>query len=461
MYRACVVVVMAAAACDSSGGAAPIEAVPTSLQVVLSAPSVEVGQTVTATATALDQNGAPIALPKIDWTTSRSPVATVDAQGTVTAVAPGNVSVIATSGALAAMAALTVTPGPLTACRLPGPTLGVGLGFPRVAGRLRSTGDVHIAVLFVDFSDAIATRTPDAVFSILSPEAEQFYEAVSYEHMHLVLDPHLVWLRMSKPTSGYPWNPLTFATQKAVLQEALDLAGPTLDVSATDAILVITNPDSIAFPNGPAFTANPGDGVVAGGKRFDNAATSGADLLHWGARWLSHEFGHTMSLVDLYDYGVPSNPEIFHFVGEFSMMGNISGAGPEYLAWERWVLGWLDDNDVVCAPRGHTTATLTPVEVAGGTKLVVVPTGATTAVAVESRHALGYDSELPSSGVLVYFIDTSIASGRGTVKILPIADGDLSKLSAPLGVAQSLTYAGVTVTFTAQDASGDQIDVTY
>ena len=116
---------------------------------------------------------------------------------------------------------------------------------------------------------------------------------------------------------------------------------------------------------------------------------------------------------------------------------------------------------MVCAGQGHTSATLSPVEVAGGTKLVVVPTGATTAVVVESRHPAGYDTALPGSGVLVYFLDSSRASGTGVVKVLPIDDSDLHKQAAPLGVSESLSYAGVTVTFTAQDAAGDHVDVTY
>src|ERR1700755_1542078 len=99
---------------------------------------------------------------------------------------------------------------PAAACQLPGTQDGVRLGFPRIANRAPTTGDVHIKVLFVDFSDAVATQTPQQVMGILSPGAEQFYAAVSAGRMHLIFDPVYTWLRMSKPTSGYPWNPLTF-----------------------------------------------------------------------------------------------------------------------------------------------------------------------------------------------------------------------------------------------------------
>jgi M6 family metalloprotease-like protein len=439
----------------------PAGPVPTTLQVSLSASSVDAGRTVTATATALDQHGAPIALPALTWSTSHPEIATVDAQGGVIAAGPGDVAIVATSGNLTATAPLTVAAAALGACRLPGPQFGVGLGFPRINGRARSTGDVRVTVLFVDFSDAVATRTPESVFSIISPGAEQYYDAVSYGRMHLSFDPHFAWLHMSKPTNEYSWDALTFDLHKAYIQEAVDLAGPGLDVSASESILVVANPDATGIPFGPTLVANPGDGVVAGGKRFDNAVTSGHDLLFWGSYWFNHEFGHAMSLVDLYDFAVPTNPEQFHFVGDFSMMGNIAGLGREYLGWERWLLGWVADDQVLCAEKGHTAAMLTPVEAAGGKKLVVVPTGATTAVVVENRRNAGYDSALPNQGLLVYFIDTSIDTGNGVVKVLPVADSDLRKLTAPLAVGQSLTFAQVTVAFTSHDAAGDRVDVMY
>ena len=346
-----------------------------------------------------------------------------------------------------------------SACRLPGTQLGVRLGFPRIPNRAPTTGDVHIKVLFTDFSDAVATRPPQQVMGILSPGAEQFYAAVSAGRMHLIFDPVYTWLRMSKPITGYPWSPLTFDGQKAYLQEAIGLAG-TLDASAIDAVIVISNPDATAFAYGPAFTANAGDGYTVGTKKFDNGATSGHDLLGWGPGWFNHEFGHAMGLVDLYELGV-ANPQTFHFTGDFSMMGNILGKAPEYLGWERWLLGWIDDADVVCTKPGQTAATLTPIETAGGSKIAVIPTGATTALVVESRRATGYDHALDHEGLLVYSIDTSVSTGAGVIQVQPINAADDSKTSALLSVGASLTLGNVTITHVSQDTDGDHLTISY
>jgi M6 family metalloprotease-like protein len=455
-------VVMTAAlglACGGTGSDAP-PTTPTrtltSISVSLPSTVLQVGQSTTATAGGLDQTGATMALGAVTWSSGSDNVATVNASGVVTGRGAGQTTITATSGGKSGTAPVTVVAGDaLAACRLPSSFTGVGLGFPRSANRLRTVGDVRATVLFTDFSDAPAARTPQSAFGVISPAAENYYTAVSYGKMNLILQPNFVWLRMSKPSTGYGWSGLTFAAHKAYIQEAINLAGSSVNYSASDAIVVISNPDAGALTNGPAFVPNPGDGVTAGGKLLESGATSGRDLLGWGAFWLNHEMGHTMGLPDLYAFSNPAH----RFVGMYSLMGLISGPAREYFAWERWYVGWLTDDQVICAPAGTTTATLTPVERSGGTKMVVVPTGTRTAIVVESRRIEGYDSGF-AAGLLVYVIDASIASGNGVVKVLPINEADSNKSGVTLGVGASLTFGGVTVTFVSQDGSGDRVRVT-
>jgi M6 family metalloprotease-like protein len=356
-------------------------------------------------------------------------------------------------------APLTPTPpvlAPLADCRLPARFTGTGLGLPRVANRLKAIGDVRVAVVFVDFSDAIATQTPQHVFSILSPVSENYYRAVSYGRMNLILEPSFAWRRMSKPTTAYGWSSLTFAAHRAYIQEALDLATGA-DFSQSDGFLIVSNPLAGALTNGPAFVASSGSGVTAGGKTLLNGATSGRDLTAWGGYWANHELGHALGLPDLYAYSGASH----RFVGGFSLMGLISGHSRELFGWERWLLGWIDDAQVSCAAVGTNEFLITPVERTGGAKIVVVPTGATTAVVVESRRAEGYDTNGSfTPGVLVYFIDTSIASGAGVLKVLPINDGDTNKGSVTVQPGGSLTFSGVTVTVVSRDANGDRVRIT-
>ncbi|MCB9738710.1 MAG: hypothetical protein H6747_05535 [Deltaproteobacteria bacterium] len=66
---------------------------------------------------------------------------------------------------------------------------------------MRSTGAVRAKVLFVDFPDAEAVKTPQQLADLLAPTVHDFFDAVSYGAMDLQLAFHLTWLRMSQGSS--------------------------------------------------------------------------------------------------------------------------------------------------------------------------------------------------------------------------------------------------------------------
>jgi trimeric autotransporter adhesin len=99
------------ASCESES---PVtQAVLTAIHVTIAAPSVQVAQTTTATAGGLDQHGAPSALSNVIWSSTNTQVATVSAAGQITAVAPGQAEITATSGAISGRATLTVVAIPV------------------------------------------------------------------------------------------------------------------------------------------------------------------------------------------------------------------------------------------------------------------------------------------------------------------------------------------------------------
>lgn len=346
----------------------------------------------------------------------------------------------------------------VAACKLPARFNGVALGFPRIAGRLKAVGDVRIAMVFTDFSDAPATRTPQEVFGLISPSAENYIRSVSYGRMNVIFEPSYVWRRMSKTSNMYGWSALTYELHRSYIQEALNLAvSSSVNFIPADGISIISNPDAGALMNGPALTADFRNGVVANGKTFSNVTTSGRDLLGWGGGyWFAHETGHNLGLPDLYAFSGAGH----RFVGGFSLMGLISGHAREFFGWERWQLGWLDDAQVTCTATGTSEVVLSPIERTGGMKMIVVPTGTTSAVVVESRRAEGFDTNGTwTPGVVVYFVDTSIGSGQGVLRVIPINDTDNSKSTAALTAGASVNHSGVTVTFVSQDTDGDRVRV--
>lgn len=345
---------------------------------------------------------------------------------------------------------------PISSCKPPSTGGGTSLGFPRISHRLKASGDVRLTVLFVDFPDLVSDRTTASMLSLISPESESYFRAVSYGAMNLIYQPHNTWLRMSKSASAYGWNALTYDLHRAYIQEAINLAGSGVDYSKTDGIVVLSPPiASSPLTNGPALVAGAGAGVSAGGRVFANAITSGRDVLGWGPYWANHELGHNLGLQDLYANTTPGH----RYVGSFSLMGLISGPAREFFAWERWTLGWVGDSQVACFGSGTHQATLVPIERAGGTKLVAVPITSTATVVAESRRVEGYDTSSVTPGILVYVVDTARPLQTGPIRVLPLNDNDERKLSAALTVGQSLSYEGVTVTFVGPDSEGDVVRV--
>ncbi len=197
------------------------------------------------------------------------------------------------------------------------------------------------------------------------------------------------------------------------------------------------------------------NGINVDSKFMNNAFTSGKALEWWAKGLLfAHEFGHNLGLIDLYAY----NGIQHRFVGDYSLMGLISGIAPELLGWERWTLGWLDDNQIVCQGNvGNGSVNLTPIETAGGVKLLTIPIDTKSTIVVESRRKLGYDKNLVKEGPLVYLVDASIATGNGAVKVLPINETDIKKHQATMSVGQTITYQGITITYTSRSNDGDVI----
>lgn len=357
----------------------------------------------------------------------------------------------------------TPTPRPsptapaVAACQTPG-WGHLSLGFPRSQHRLPSLGRVRVQVLFADFEDAPATRSPQEVLALLSPQAEAFFNSQSYGRFDLELLPHFTWLRLSQPSAYYGETITAYAPHLAFLQEAVDLADAVVDFSQVDAVVLLANPDALAIPFGPTYTGFLDSGLQADGVIIPNGITSGRDLLYWGYLWLNHEMGHSLGLPDLYAYD--RQDDIFPHTGGYSVMGNIYGHAPELTAMERWQLGWLDDDQVFCLAGGATQEVLlTPIEQAGGLKALLVPLPEQRLLVVESRRAIGYDEYLPEPGALVYIVDAKLPSGYGPIVVLPQDAEDYALFSATLQRGETLQAEGYWIEVLESAATYDRVRV--
>lgn len=333
----------------------------------------------------------------------------------------------------------------------------IALGFPKIEGLAPSIGTLNMTVLFVDFDDVPASTPTDSVFSIINPIAAEFYNEISYGRLELNLKAHHKWLRLSQPSAHYGEGIYEFEPHRNFIQEAVNLADSKVDFSETDVVLVMSNPEAEAIALGPVFKSLDTDyQIKTAEKSISVGITSGYDLNHWGGLWLAHETGHTFGLPDLYLF---EGENTLSSVGTFGIMGTSAGNAPGYFAFERWVLGWLDDNQVLCHEIGEVVVEIEAIEKSGGTKALIVPIDSTSALLVESRRKIGFDKKT-REGALVYLVNTSLPGGSGPIQVRPGFESEFQFLQdAPLVKGESYTYKNISVEVLESDASRDKIKV--
>ena len=313
----------------------------------------------------------------------------------------------------------------------------VSIGKPLSSGRAPSTGVVNYVVLFVDFPALASTRTTRSLASVISPKSEREFAVESYGKLQMKYTFHHKWLRMPNPASDYTFT--TFEGQREYVQDAIKLADSAVDFSKADGVLVLTDPSNDAFAYGPAFTAQAGFGIMADGKEIRNGATNGSDLTYWGSRWANHEIGHNFGLPDLYAYqGIESH----RFVGDFSFMGLINGKAPSLFAYEKWVLNWIRNGQVICEPELGKVHTISSLQRKSGKKLILVPLGGSRQLAIEYRTASNLDRMLGRPGLVVYVVDSGKESGNGPIEVVSRATGSPTVDSTLIRVGKSIKRFG-------------------
>ena len=80
------------------------------------------------------------------------------------------------------------------------------LGHPLPSNRIKSTGVLNVAMLFVDYMDVPALGLTDSALDLYHFYAnvnENLFQSISYGRLKLQITPHLHWLRLSKLSIEY------------------------------------------------------------------------------------------------------------------------------------------------------------------------------------------------------------------------------------------------------------------
>ncbi len=297
---------------------------------------------------------------------------------------------------------------------------------------LRPIGEVRAVMLFALFPDTTQLEEPQDLYNKLVPEAQAFFERTSYGRMHLKVEMVNRWIPMDHPTTWPGYDCSRFESQRDYLAETIRKAQSEVNFQNYDVVYVVGSLGK-GLPNSPTFIAPIGSGIRAGEKEVRLAVTFGRDCrgANWGFQTLCHETGHICGLPDLYLFGVSPKPykNIHTAVGFWDLMGFQAVASP-YLAWQRRKLGWLDDKDFLILPKGSKSSKqwIEPIDRRNGKRpaAVSIPVSDTEAIVCEVRPRDPGDTDPKNTGLLVYRVSMTAASGHGPIQILPAAADDLN-----------------------------------
>ncbi|KAH8163849.1 metalloprotease M6 [Xylaria polymorpha] len=321
-----------------------------------------------------------------------------------------------------------------------------------------SVGTLSAFMIFVDFPDQTATESsPQTLRDFFLPAAADWYKTASYGALRLSVNADTSrFYRMPATADSYNWQRgLTYEAHQRYIQDALAVYNRS--IPPVDVLYIVPTANAFAISFSPTFM---GDVTTRTGTYVARkAVTFGYDAYAvWGSLVLNHETGHTMCLPDYYPFNGSATGL---YIGGWDLMGLISGPSPDYFAWDKWRLGWLADNQFDCVTdAGSSTHVLSPLEVAGGKKAVVVKHSNTEVLVAEVRSAAGLDAKSCATGVLLYTVSTETATGEGPVRVLDArpgsggcADDELNDATLTLNGVNSYTFAnwGIRVTVVANN----------
>ena len=278
------------------------------------------------------------------------------------------------------------------------------------------------------------------------------------------------YFELGKNLSSYNIEHYTTpAVREPFVSDILELTDPTINFTGVDYIIFLAavgTPKEI-FETGPIGWIRTQEGLVKSsasmrGLNFTGRFTIAQEQpIHW-----FHELYHGgANLDDHYgDYPVEESLEGIG-MGHWGLMTRVK---TDLIAFSKWQLGFLGDSQVFCMDGSQSSKVwIKPSQVRGSfQKLVIIPTGKFTAIAIESVRAVGLNYLLPrkSEGVLVYSIDTNSEHGKGFNVLTPRpnnwkADRSFYLADAPLKVGDSVSAEGLTISVVEAGQWGDVVSI--
>lgn len=363
-------------------------------------------------------------------------------------------------------------------CKLPdrrgmSSSLGLVIGFPLSLANLptSSLGELSLAAVAVDFPDFQGSPTELVTLRDSAESIDAWLEQESADRISATWQFHEEWITMSKPAADYRVQGFGTEAFQQLSTEIVDRVLEVLILDKVDNLFVyfphsITNMDQGIADDFQSILPQIGlperEIKQFGRSRLRDLKGSGTISKKNGnvlwAIW-AHDLLHTMGLQ-------------VHGPEASGLIDNESNGTFTVSAWNRWILGWLDDQQVAClgTVTDPVEVDLIPLQVdapSDGVQAAIVPLTETTAILVESHRAVGYGENKgfgkgtgigrPGAyGIVAYLIDsaqtapydpTTMNNSVGTRFLFPedIVNGKrgaFGSVANPGLKSQPLTFSG-------------------
>ena len=353
------------------------------------------------------------------------------------------------------------------------PALNFTIAFP-VPKPAPVYGEVSVLVIAVEFSNYNHTLSIEEITDKTINRLNAYYTQVSYGAMSVV-GKVVGWVKLSHKLADYgadngPFidcqNGDGYPDTWELLKDAAPVITDQVNIAEYQQILVLhagygqessRKPDdiwSVTYLRRLVETPQGTFNTFAVVPEFEVRALDTLGVY-------AHEFGHLLGLPDLYSRTVEE-------VGAWDLMargawnGNPPGSSPaEMLAWDRIFLGWITPERILNVTRqSRVNATVDPMESPSSSvqtvKVVTSSQGSKQYYLVEVRRKIGYDVGLPSSGVLITYIDETKSN---PVKVVDAVQTSSTLDDAAFQVGQRYSDSQNSMVISIVDTNGSSFSV--
>jgi M6 family metalloprotease-like protein len=335
-------------------------------------------------------------------------------------------------------------------------------------------------VIQVDFPDIPRKLQSDFVRKRFLEEPDGYIREMSYGKACLEGELTKRWYRMPGTIKDYwvPWQNLKVDKQnlERLVADAVGSAERDVDVTRYDFVIIVLAATALQWGNqglntypGLLGIADDSSLVTPAGRKIKGGIAVFAQSANLGK--IFHNIAHIIGgvkdgrrvLPDMYDQDTASESTArsgplaigalvraqMHMGAWDPMSCNqcLQRPGiPGVSSWTKLRLGWFDEKKVRTVDAGQSAEiTLGPLsDPAAPTLAVRVPLTSSTYYLVENRQPVGYDKNLPGSGVLIMYGDDTIPEprrGRGPVRLMD-ADPAVANLDgAAFDIGKSTSFS--------------------